>query len=159
MKMNIVVLIIISLFLNQACGNKENNCHETIIFENRTSRTLYVTSSYLYPDTSTFAGIPNPVLAPTNTKIFPNESNTSVFWGNDCIELAYKDLIPSDTMMIYIFDAEVLETEEWSDVIHDYKVLIRYDLSQNDLKYLDWKVTYPPTEAMKDMKMYPSYGQ
>jgi hypothetical protein len=51
--------------------------------------------------------------------------------------------IPSDTLMIFIFDAEVIETEEWSDVVHSYKVLKRYDLSLADLKRMNWTITYP----------------
>ena len=143
MKMNWIILIVTFLFLNHACGDKEEDCHKTITFKNTTTDTLYVVSSFQYPDTSTFVGIPNPVLDPNFTKVLPNESNTQVLWGRDCIELAFKDLIPSDTMMIYVFDAKVLEGNTWETVKANYLVLKRYDLSLEDLKKNNWMITYP----------------
>ena len=143
MKMNLIILMISSLFLNLACGDKEDNCHKTITFKNATTDTLYVTSSYEFPDTSTFTGIPNPVLDPNFTKVLPNENNTQVLWGRDCIELAFKDLIPSDTMMIYVFDAKVLEENTWETVKANYLVLKRYDLSLQDLEQMNWSIKYP----------------
>lgn len=141
--MNLIILMITSLLLNQACGDKEDNCHKTITFKNATTHTLYVVSSYQYPDTSTFVGIPNPVLDPSSTQVLPNESNKQVLWGRDCIELAFKDLIPSDTLMIYVFDAKVLQENTWETVKANYLVLKRYDLSLSDLKGMNWKITYP----------------
>jgi len=141
--MNWIILIVTFLFLNHACGDKEENCHKTITFKNETTDTLYVTSSYEFPDTTTFAGIPNPALNPNFTKVLPNESNTQVLWGRDCIELAFKDLIPSDTMMIYVFDAQVLETTPWETVKDNHLLLKRYDLSLDDLQKMNWTITYP----------------
>lgn len=141
--MNWILIIVVSLFFYQACGDKENNCHKTITFKNETTGTLYVTSSYQYPDTSTFSGVPNPVLDPNFTKVLPNETNTQVLWGRDCIELAFKDLIPYDTLMVYVFDSEVLESTSWETVKANYLILKRYDLSLQDLKNTNWTITYP----------------
>jgi hypothetical protein len=143
MKMNLIILVITSLFLNQACGDKEKVCHKTIIFKNTTADTLYVVSSFQYPDTSTFVGIPNPVLDPNFTKVLPNESNTQVLWGRDCLELDFKFSIPSDTIMIYVFDAEVLEETPWDTVKANYLVLKRCDLSLEDLQRMNWTINYP----------------
>ena len=99
--------------------------------------------SYQYPDTSTFTGIPNPVLDPNFTKVLPNESNTQVLWGRDCIESDFKFSIPSDTMMIYVFDANVLEENTWEMVKANYLVLKRYDLILEDLQGMNWTITYP----------------
>lgn len=143
MKMNISILMAIMLFFNQACGDKEDECHKTIAFKNTTSKSLYVTSSYEYPDTLSFIGIPNPVLDSSHTKVLPEETNTRVLWGRDCIEIAFKDLIHSDTLMVYVFDAETLETTPWDTVKANYMVLKRYDLSLEDLKQTDFAIIYP----------------
>lgn len=143
MKMKLIMLIVTSLFLNQACGDKEKDCHKTITFKNATTDTLYVVGSTFYPDTSIYSGIPNPVLDPTHTKVLPEETNTTALWGKDCIELAFKSLIPSDTMMIYVFDAKVLEGSAWETVKTNYLVLKRYDLSLQDLEGVNWTITYP----------------
>lgn len=141
--MSISILMIIMLCFNQACGDKEDNCQKTIAFENTTTKSLYVTSSYEYPDTLSFIGMPNPVLDSSHTKVLAEETNTRVLWGRDCIELAFKDLIPSDTMMVYVFDAKVLEGNTWETVKENYLVLKRYDLSLQDLESMNWTITYP----------------
>ncbi len=156
MKMKNLILIIVMLVFNHSCRDKKD-CHIIITFKNTTTDTLYVVSSYQYPDTSSFAGIPSPVLNPNFTRVLPNESNTQVLWSRDCIELAFKSLIPSDTMMIYVFDAQTLDSVSWNDVIRDYKVLQRYDLSLQDIKDLRWNITYPPMPEMSTIKMYPPH--
>jgi hypothetical protein len=66
--------------------------------------------------------------------------------------------LPKDTLSIYVFSADTLKAYDWSKIKED-KVLKRYDLSLSDLKKLNWDITYPPTEAMKDMHMYPPYSK
>jgi len=61
--------------------------------------------------------------------------------------------------MIFIFDGTVIGNTDWEIVEKDYLVLQRYDLSLQNLRELNWKVYYPPTEAMKDMKMWPPYKE
>ena len=143
MKMNFIILIIISFFLCQTCGDKEDNCHKTITFKNKSTDTLYVVGSTFYPDTSIYSGIPNPILDPNFTMVLPDENNTRVLWGKDCIELAFKFSIPSDTMMIYVFDAKTLKVNTWETVKSNYLVLRRYDLSLQDLESLNWIIAYP----------------
>lgn len=67
--------------------------------------------------------------------------------------------LPKDTLSIYIFSEDTLKSYDWGKVKEDYKILSRYDLSLDDLKKLNWTVTYPPTEEMKKMRMYPSYSK
>jgi len=46
-------------------------------------------------------------------------------------------------MMVYVFDAHVIETTAWDSVKANYLVLKRYDLSLDDLKRMNWTITYP----------------
>lgn len=59
----------------------------------------------------------------------------------------------------FIFDAKVIETESWDSIRSGYKILMRYDLHVNDehLRPLNLKITYPPSENMKDIHIYPPY--
>jgi hypothetical protein len=71
--------------------------------------------------------------------------------------------LPYDTLSVYIFDKDTLGRYEWNKVQKDYKVLQRYDLSIEDIhalynEYSIPEIPYPPTSAMKHMKMYPPYG-
>jgi hypothetical protein len=68
-----------------------------------------------------------------------------------------KDLfsgIPSDTLSIYIFHPDTLALYDWETIRAEYNVLVRYDLSFEDLERLDWKVFYPPNEKMEGVKMF-----
>ena len=71
----------------------------------------------------------------------------------------YFNLLPRDTLSIYIFHTDTLNKYPWNIVKEKYMVLKRYDLSLSDLKQLDFKVSYPPSSAMSKMKMYPPYKE
>lgn len=142
-KINILLWLSVLLLLVCNCERENENCHKTITFINKTESTLYVTSAYEYPDTMAFRTGPNPILDPNFTKVLPKETNTQVLWSRDCIELAFKDLIPSDTLMIYVFDGQILDTTPWDIVKENHLVLKRYDLSLKDLRRLGWIITYP----------------
>lgn len=139
---NIILSLLISAIL-YACGEKEVNCHKTINFNNNTFDTVYVAASYQYPDTLSFKGIPNPKLDPNHTKVLPGETNSRVLWRRDCIELAFKDLIASDTLMIYVFDANTIETTPWDSIKTQNLIFKRYDLSLSDLQQMGWSISYP----------------
>ena len=64
-----------------------------------------------------------------------------------------------DTLCLFIFDADTFNTYSWEEIQNDYKVLQRYDLSLENIEALKRQIPYPPTEAMKNMKMYPAYGE
>ncbi len=67
--------------------------------------------------------------------------------------------IKSDTISIYIFHTDTLNRYSWKKICEDYLVLKRYDLSLEDLKTLKFKVPYPPSPMMREMKMYPPYKE
>lgn len=69
-----------------------------------------------------------------------------------------------DTVSIFIFSKDTLDKYPWENIQQDYKILQRYDFSAEDIKSLYNKddipvIPYPPTEAMRCMKMYPPYGK
>ncbi len=144
MKMNLTALVVaFCLLLSSSCGDKDKDCHKTISFNNSTLDSLYVVSSYHYPDTISFIGIPNPLLDPDFTLVLPNEVNSRVLWGSDCVESDFKHQIPSDTLIIYVFKSQILENIPWDTIKANYLVLKRYDLSLDDLNRMNWTITYP----------------
>ena len=78
---------------------------------------------------------------PSQKNIICCEENRDAFFSRNCIENTF-DRDGFDTIYVFIFDAEVVENTSWEDVARDYLVLKRYDLSLDDLKQLDWKITY-----------------
>ena len=66
---------------------------------------------------------------------------------------------PQDTISIFLFDEETVETVPWETVVKEYLVLQRYDLSIEDFKRLDNDIHYPPTPEMRDIHMWPPYEE
>jgi len=62
-----------------------------------------------------------------------------------------------DSLSIYLFHIDTLKNNTWAEVQAGYKILKRYDLSLEDLEYLEYKLSYPPDAKMSGVKMYPPY--
>jgi hypothetical protein len=118
-------------------------------FINNSDKTLRIMATSFYNDTI-FKGLGNPAIGEIHNKVLPRSKKEAVMIQRSCYEnFSYTN--------IYIFDEQVLETISWNTVGENYMVLQRYDLTPEDLQKLKWQIPYPPTEVMKDMKMYPAY--
>ena len=137
-QLKIMGLIVISTVLLSAnyCTDKEN-CHNTIVLKNNSDNAIYFERSYTYPDTILRdAGL---VKDPNNYKIEKYSENTSDTRG--CYEYIMQNDYP--IIMLFIYDAQTLETTPWDTVAKNYLVLKRYDLSLTDLQRMNWTITYP----------------
>lgn len=85
----------------------------------------------------------------------------NVFHGNISYGLGTLDKLYSswnaDTVSFFIFDKDVVDNTPWADVVQNYMVLQRYDFTKADLERIRCQIYYPPTEAMKDIRMWPRY--
>lgn len=63
-----------------------------------------------------------------------------------------------DTLSFVIFDADTISKYSWDIINKEYKIVQRYDLSIYDLQKLDYTLYYPPSETMRNMKMFPPFG-
>ena len=159
MKNVINFLILFCICFSNACNRHvdREDCHFTIAFVNNSRKSVYVRQAG-YSDTLYIKDFSYTPKAPNNMyKVIEGQINTKVLKLRRCYEadFQYGDL---KRLMIFVFDAEIVENTPWEIVSKDYLVLKRYDVTLEDLQRLDWKITYPPTEAMKDMKMWPPYG-
>ena len=136
---------------------EDENNHNNITFYNGTGTALYIAQDTKYPDTTiTDLGVLNqPEIYKVEAYSFNYEALS--LHPHDTYEMTFKGykgnkIIPSDTLMVFVFDAEKLEKRD-SHV--KYSLLVRYDLSLKDLQKNNWTLTYPPTESMKTIKMWP----
>lgn len=51
--------------------------------------------------------------------------------------------LPADTLSIFFIDNAIYENEPWDSIRVHYKILKRLDLSIEDLKALNYKISYP----------------
>lgn len=146
MRIKYMLLLLASLsFFGTTCQKENTECHKTIAISNNSDISIYVICDTHYPDTLYFGHFSSPISDPYTYKILPKSISDRPLQNRDCWESVfnYGVQIPSDTLMVYFFDAAVIENEEWNSVVHGYKILKRYDLSLDDLKRTNWAVTYP----------------
>lgn len=151
----IILMILFFAFLANTCDKEHENYHKTIEIINNSDKAVYAYFNRSYPDTLAFTGIPSSS-EPSIYKIESYKRNKTALWQNTFWEVSFKDrrLIPSDTLMIFIVDAKLWE----SNTVHLNNTIIqRYDLSLRDLQQVNWILNYPPSENMKNIKMYPLY--
>lgn len=122
------IAILLMLFAS-GCKKTDESIQE-IRVENSTGKTVMVTAGCteygmpLYPHTLL------PAFRPTMIRIPPfdyDELETSKDWEKLISHL------PSDTLSIYIFDAVVVDTWEWSQIKEEYKLLKRMDVTIESL--------------------------
>lgn len=63
-----------------------------------------------------------------------------------------------DTLIVFVFTADSLDLYGLDYVKRNYLVSQRYDISLSDLQQLNWQLRFPPTEEMRNIKMWPPYG-
>lgn len=136
-----ILFAIISIFLVSSTCEKEDG-HETITFKNNSNVRIYVKSdNIIFPDTSIIFG--DLTKAGSVYMVQPYTTDIGVL---DRDGNTYEQLLnhpTQDTLMIFIFDAQIIESTPWDIVKANYLVLKRYDLSLEDLQEMNWTITYP----------------
>ena len=158
-KITIIVMALSFVSMAFTCTHEDENHHSTIRFINQSDIPIYVEGSGEYPDTLNLLGMGGGGLSqPQWHKIYPNSQNETALQRRSAWESIFrnKEQIRSDTLMVYVFDAELLESRTTKLV---NTIIQRYDLSLQDLKHVNWTLTYPPSPNMSAIKMYPPYGQ
>ena len=153
-KMTFILISLYTISIASTCNKEDEKHHKTIRFINNTDKSIYVDGSNSYPDTlnNQLGGVET---QPQFFKVYPNTENREALHQRDFWEVEFIN-IPSDTLMVYVFDADLLEAH----TTHVNNTIIqRYDLSLQDLQYVNWTLTYQPSPNMSDIKMYPPYGQ
>lgn len=142
MRTKSLFVCMISIILAAAtCKKEKENCHYHLSVLNNSNKPIYVAMNLNYPDTSITD--PNPFLSPELSKVNSGVKNHWGFSFRDCIEDVFQYRIPSDTIMVFIFDSAILSQNSWNLVKQNYLVLRRSDLSLQDLKDKKFLITYP----------------
>jgi hypothetical protein len=113
------------------CYKNSEFCHHTIRMLNNSNSDIYVDISLNYPDTSNLGGIKGIIYKGSPNKILKMDVAHGIS-NRDCFEdfFSYRN----DTLMLFIFDAELIESVPWDTVIKKNLYIKRLDLSLEDLK-------------------------
>jgi hypothetical protein len=130
-------------------------------FTNNSDSSIIVNISNFYPDTTPrFEHREQEINDKEHYNkryVAPNSTNDTILFGIDVPSSTF--YWNSDTISCFIIDEKVYNENGLFKVQLYYLVKQRYDLSEDDMKYLDYKLTYPPSPKMRGMKMYPPYEE
>jgi len=116
-----------------------DDCHYRITFYNRSDRTVYVAMTQeRYYD----SGFPNPFLSPEYFKTKPGEINRRALSRRDCLEYDFVGEFGVKEKLIFILDEKVLQTHSWDEILEKRLFLKEYRLTLDDLRRMEWKLTY-----------------
>ena len=127
------------------------------MYSNISERDIYLYSSSfslnnifpIYPDTSLSTFFPDRIKSIRRGETLKYLNIISRDWTND-------------TISFFIIDADSISTYGWCLERIDEFILQRYDLSKEDYLTLfrekKSSMSFPPNDAMKNIKMWPPYG-
>lgn len=78
-------------------------------------------------------------------------------WDPNPINYLFSDI---SRLSVFVLHADTVRKYSWDEIRDDYNILVRYDLSKEDVKsFKNYTIPFPPTEAMRNMKMWPPYEE
>lgn len=152
MKMIYLLIFTISIF---GCEQFPMDKRYRIFLKNNSGVNLQVykalgdvIDSTAYPDTS----LPRKLI---RRFLEPNiEKQVLIYDGSGTIESFFERRL-KDTLSIFIFNADTLQKYPWDTIRKRYMVLIRYDLSLQDLKNRRSFIEYPYDSTKGKLKVWP----
>jgi len=124
------LLIVLLIFCSVSCETLVDHSY-IIRIQNNSKDTVQFYASYSYPDISIVVSKPRLIM------VYPKDYS-SLESKKD-----WKDVLPKDTILIYILNKDTVDAYSWDVIRAKNKVLKRYGLSLQDLEKQSWTVTYP----------------
>ena len=141
-------------FTAMTCTQDTDDEHHHILFCNESDYDVFVDRSYDHPDTS-LLHTQNVMTPGWDLKVESQSTNDEAFLSRGSYESKF---IRMDTLIAFVFNADTLSVYGWDYVKEHNMVAQRYELSLFDLQNLNWRLTFPPSEEMRNIKMWPPYG-
>lgn len=155
MKMVKLLYMVSMAFFFVSCLTMEPNEYDVVLYNN-TEDELYILTKRSYGQVESYMKIDSLYRDSSLITELRAKANMLCYiggWDRDP-----QDFIKStDTLTIFILDKEEYEGKTWSQIVDSAHFRQIYHLSGDDIRLLNARVPYPPTEAMRNMDMVPSY--
>ena len=137
MKKIIYLSLLFTLFNSYTCTNSTDKCHKTMHFNNQTTRDVYIYHSTDCMDSANF-WIPNLNSNSNRTKVKSYEKEFDILWSRSC----YEKYLEKNCVVIYVFDAEIIETVPRDSIIKYFMVLKTIRPTLADMERDNWTITF-----------------
>jgi hypothetical protein len=139
-RINLLIVAFIWLLCTANQCNKEN-CHKAIEFVNNSSKDIYTCAFIPRKEADTlefYIWFPNLARNSHMYKVKSREQSNNALWSRDCFNSAVK----YSQLVVYIFDADILETIPWDTVGKYYMVLKTIRPTLEDMERDNWTITF-----------------
>lgn len=144
-----------------------NSPHEIVVYWAEKTPAPFCFENKVYPDTTLpafyyyydyeMAQDSASCYAPTKNIISIGASANVGDWDPNPINYLFSDI---SRLSVFILHADTIRKHSWDEIRDSYNIIVRYDLSKDDVKsFAGYAIPFPPTEAMRDMKMWPPYEE
>lgn len=143
--MKTYVKILFALFLTPfliagSCNSADESedCHRRYTFINNSGRTIRLTKSVSYPDSTILDGIGvTSGITPAGEKKY--------FTTNGCYEFNLESGLINEhgVIMIFLFDEEIFEKYSYDEIREKRMWIKKYDMRLEDFNRMNWTITYP----------------
>ncbi|MBO1734974.1 MAG: hypothetical protein DBY16_01625 [Coprobacter sp.] len=149
-----IFIITLSILLS-GCPKYENNvnCHYSFDLINNSNKSFYITLGTPAYHNSFKSALANK----TNCWVDKNMRKPDLLFMTDCWESTFEQKHGLDTLIFYLIETDILEGRTEEEIKNNDLILQRYYFSFEDIKNLNFKITYPPSPDMKNIKMEPLY--
>lgn len=126
-------LLFFTLMLLAATCTKDDDYQKYIWLVNNSNNSFTAVPSFDSPDTSfnSFRG---------SYDVLPNQRNplgSKIGWRNRIKN------IEDSTLILFLVDRDTLSTHSFEDIMSEYRITKRYDLTVEELESMDWTISYP----------------
>jgi hypothetical protein len=133
----LLIALLHSILVSSSCKKESSYYDYRLKVVNNSKDMIYADFYQSYPDTTLSS---NSHFDGEILKARPNDTITLIRGGS--WENAFSSDI-TEKLMVYVFDAEIIEDTPWDTVKANYMVLKRYDLSLQELEKMNWTISYP----------------
>ena len=154
-----VLIVLLSAFC-VSCLPMEGDDSFEIKFSNNAESELYVVVRYsvYYESTGQYAREEG--LYKDSSLYHIEDVKPNYFDPFFMVERNPEDYLKStDTLTVFILDKDEYEGKTWSQIVDSAHFRQIYHLSGDDIRLLNARVPYPPSEIMRNMDMVPSYEE
>ena len=153
--------------ISPAAYFSNNSSHEIVVYWAEKTPAPFTFENKVYPDTTLpdsyyyydydiakdSASCYNPI---SNIISMGGDANVGD-WDPNPIDYLFSDI---SRLSVFVLHADTVRKYSWDEIRDNYNIIVRYDLSKDDVKsFVGYTIPFPPTEAMRDMKMWPPYEE
>lgn len=177
MKAQFVLTYLVTLFILCSCWEyfsispavylSNNSQHEIVVywaektpfpfdFENKVYPDTTLPDTYYYYDYAIGQESANSYNPMSNIISVGDCANVGD-WDPNPINYLFSDI---SRLSVFILHADTIRKYSWEEIRDSYNILVRYDLSEEDVRsFENYTIPFPPTETMRNMKMWPPYEE